>query len=340
MSVSLKGSDLVSHIAGFTSLRDTDLLELSLLKSVYTSLRPIKVSLIVLDTNDIILKRVDYSKDEFGHITTRVGADPALLNAVEQLDKSNREYCTVEQTYSSISLFLLSLNRRISHYVCVEAAPNAVTQSDSHQIIGMLRVFQNFRELLTESQTDELTGLPNRKSFNGFVSKINDALMPTPEVHGDERRHSANQAETFWLALVDLDNFKQINDTFGHLMGDEVLVRAAQVMQGRLREFDMVFRYGGEEFAILAPAENKEDITALLERVREAIQALNLSTVGNITASFGVVEMRRDTFHITSIENADKALYHSKENGKNQITFASDIELASNDATDDDIELF
>jgi diguanylate cyclase (GGDEF)-like protein len=104
----------------------------------------------------------------------------------------------------------------------------------------------------------------------------------------------------------------------------------------------MVFRYGGEEFAILAPAESQQDIAALLERVREAIAAVDLSNVGSITASFGVVEMRSDTFHITSIENADKALYKSKSDGKNRVTFAevSGPSSAHIDEDDDDIELF
>ncbi|MFC3093107.1 GGDEF domain-containing protein [Alteromonas sediminis] len=334
-------SDLVGHIAGFTSLRDVDLLEMSLLKTVFTTLRPLNVSLISLDTNNIILKRIDYSSEQVGHVSIRIKADDLLLRASEQLDRSTKEYCTLNEGDRAITVYLLSQNRRVSHYICIEAKGNIVTQSDSYQIIGMLRVFQNFRALLTEAQTDELTGLPNRKAFNNVTEKIGEAVVASPEVIECDKRKSSDEPPQFWLALADLDNFKVINDSFGHLMGDEVLVRTAQTIQGSIREDDMVFRYGGEEFAILVSAKEKEQVIQVLERVRQNVEGLDFQRLGKITISIGFTEMKDDVFALTLVETADKALYQSKSNGKNQITYQPTLsQQAYHEDIEDDAELF
>ncbi|WP_100644665.1 GGDEF domain-containing protein [Alteromonas facilis] len=333
-------SDLVGHIAGFTSLRDVDLLEVSLLKSIHTTLRPLNVSLISLDSNNIILKKVSFSADNLSNVVLKTPADEQLLRASEQLDWSNKEYCTVSVGDSCLTLFLLSQNRRISQYVCIESKGNIVTQTDSYQIIGMLRVFQNFRALLTESQTDELTGLPNRKAFTNISEKINESIVASPESYEGNARRALDDNPTYWLALADLDNFKNINDNFGHLMGDEVLVRAAQTIQSSIRETDLVFRYGGEEFAILINAASKEDVDAVLERVRANIESIDFHKLGRMTISIGFTEMKEDTFTLHIIEAADRALYHSKEKGKNKVSFASSKQTPKSSDIESDIELF
>lgn len=121
--------------------------------------------------------------------------------------------------------------------------------------------------------------------------------------------------------MIDIDHFKEINDLHGHLMGDEVLVRLSQSMQSTLRESDLLFRYGGEEFAVIFPAENKADALNIIQRLRSGIEKINLSQVGNVTVSVGLTEMKREIFHLKSIEMADKALYTSKSNGRNTVSF-------------------
>jgi len=276
-----------------------------------------------------------------GHVTLKVEADALLLRASEQLDRTTKEYCTINEGGKAITVYLLSQNRRVSHYICIESKGNIVTQSDSYQIIGMLRVFQNFRALLTEAQTDELTGLPNRKAFNNVTEKIGEAVIASPEAVECEKRKARSTSPQFWLALADLDNFKVINDNFGHLMGDEVLVRTAQTIQSSIREDDMVFRYGGEEFAILVSAETKDEVIQLLERVRQNIEALDFQRLGKITISIGFTEMKDDVFALTLVETADKALYKSKSNGKNQVTYQPTISHEVYESEfEDDAELF
>jgi len=340
MRHSTRHPDVVHHIADFTSLRDVDLLELSLLKSIFSVLRPLSTSLISIDTNNIELKRAELTSDSFTRIFDKNKASPAVIDAIELMDTTSQTYlCTTMDNGQQLALFLLSSQRRLSHYVMVETDRRAISSEDTLQIVGMLAIYRNFRVLLNEAHTDELTGLPNRKAFNSTISKINEHFRPTPAAPPLERRMNEMTRSRYWLALADLDNFKSINDSLGHLMGDEVLVRTGQAMRESLRDEDMVFRYGGEEFAIIVEAEDPATAQIAVDRVRRRIEQLNISAVGKVTASFGVAELDADTFHITSIESADKALYESKTSGKNKITF-SHLCNSANASRFDDIEFF
>lgn len=340
MKDSSDGIDLVGQIAGFTSLRDVDLLELSLLKSVFTIVNPIQVSLVTLDSQNIIIKKVDYSADKHGTISSKIDASEEILSACEQLDNSNLEYCTVSTKEASLTLFLLSHTRKIAHYVTIESRTFGVSKSHLQQIMGMLKIYRNFKLLLQESQTDELTGLSNRKAFDGIVRKIHEASIPSSEPIANDKRSKELEGR-YWLAMVDIDHFKNVNDTHGHLMGDEVLVRVTQSMQSVTRDSDYLFRYGGEEFAVILCVQDKADAINLMERMRLAVEGMVLPQIGNVTISTGVVEMLKDIFYISLIERADKALYKSKSNGRNQVTFYEEEQSKSGDSfAESEFELF
>ncbi len=334
-------SDLVGQIAGFTSLRDVNLLELSVLKSFFTILDIMQASLMTLDGHGIILKRVDYSEDEPGKITNKAKADKDFLFLCEQIDKINSNYCTKAFDGYYLTLFFLSHNRKLSDYVLIKSDNADFSNKHLQQISGMLEIYRNFKQLLQESQMDELTGLLNRKSFDAIVTKIHDAILPSSEKVKNERRSEESQSR-YWLAMLDIDHFKNVNDTYGHVMGDEVLIRVAQTMKETLRDTDFLFRYGGEEFSTISSCDNKNDIKKAIERVRVAVENINIPQIGKITISIGVIEMKKEVFHMTLIERADKALYHSKTNGRNQVSFYEDIEEGKSgmDADEDDYELF
>jgi diguanylate cyclase (GGDEF)-like protein len=122
-------------------------------------------------------------------------------------------------------------------------------------------------------------------------------------------------------ALVDLDHFKQINDTYGHGRGDEVLAAAADAMRAAVRESDFVGRYGGEEFLILLPETDLSGGLAAAETVRAAIAAVTLTSVDRaVTASIGVAVLPEDgTDAETLVRNADRALYSAKSKGRNRV---------------------
>jgi diguanylate cyclase (GGDEF)-like protein len=161
-----------------------------------------------------------------------------------------------------------------------------------------------------ESLTDELTGLSNRRAFD-------DAL--TTEVERS-RRYGAGLG----LVLLDLDNFKSVNDTYGHQQGDVVLSEVARVLRETSREIDHPARYGGEELAVVVPGTDLDGTFNLAERVRARIEALRIARVDgtgwiNVTASFGVAAVPpAQADERTLLAAADAALYEAKRTGKNK----------------------
>lgn len=156
------------------------------------------------------------------------------------------------------------------------------------------------------SLTDALTGLYNRRHFNAELER---EFMRSKRYGGD-----------LCIAIIDIDFFKKINDTYGHLCGDYVLKEVAYLILGNFRKTDMVFRYGGEEFVVLMTETSLENSLIPLERLRKTIENNNFIFKGEkikVTISIGA-----ETNHTESTEeflnNADKALYQAKQSGRNQ----------------------
>ncbi len=174
----------------------------------------------------------------------------------------------------------------------------------------ILHALGDFRRLASQATTDSLTGLPNRRSFDEELAL--------------EWRRADRVGESLALILADIDNFKQINDSFGHQAGDQVLAKIGEVLRGRVRQVDFAARYGGEEFAILVPETDVAGARALAQRLRRDLAKANVHLPGgevlSVTASFGVSakgELRRAEDLIAS---ADHALYTAKRRGKNRVS--------------------
>lgn len=160
-------------------------------------------------------------------------------------------------------------------------------------------------QLAEMASHDHLTGLWNRY-------RMEEAIDQEIAVARRYQRRCA-------LLMVDIDRFKQFNDTWGHDAGDKVLVEVARAVSSQLRDTDKAGRWGGEEFVVLAPQTGHEGAACLAERLRGAIEALDLGEYGRVTASFGVAvhtdgEQRRDL-----LKRADLALYDAKEGGRNRV---------------------
>jgi diguanylate cyclase (GGDEF)-like protein len=165
------------------------------------------------------------------------------------------------------------------------------------------------RQLETQAATDELTGLFNRRHFIAVAGRELAALAPRQQ-HG--------------LALIDLDHFKRINDTFGHAVGDRVLQTFATVAQTCLRDGDVLARYGGEEFVLLLPNTDVDQFSACCERLREAFaQAQPVGVhMHSISLSAGMTLLGKGDNLDEALLRADKALYRAKNEGRNRCAAA------------------
>ena len=162
------------------------------------------------------------------------------------------------------------------------------------------------RELNELSVTDPLTKLFNRRKIDAII---------TAEI-AEARRYDTELS----LAILDVDDFKAINDTFGHPVGDEVLIELAELLRRRVREVDAVGRWGGEEFVIVLPKTSLEEARRSMERLRERISSHRFGTVEGLSCSFGVCNAARETLdkqHL--ITCADDALYEAKRAGKDRV---------------------
>jgi diguanylate cyclase (GGDEF)-like protein len=210
---------------------------------------------------------------------------------------------------------------------------------------GILSVYRNYQNLLDYSERDSLTGLLNRKTFDEKFSKMvsYNAQPETqlPDTDGDGRRQVA-EIRSQWLAVVDIDHFKRVNDQFGHLYGDEVLILVANVLRSSFRAQDRVFRFGGEEFVVLLRSSSLDDARKAFERFRSNIEAHNFPQVGTVTVSVGFVNITGET-PVVILGHADQALYYGKTHGRNQVCYYDELVsngLLHSEVANDSVEFF
>ena len=179
-------------------------------------------------------------------------------------------------------------------------------------IARLVAIYTNQHTLLNYQQRDGLTGLFNRAALDKWLAK---ALAPV-DVRG---RRALDSANIGCFAIFDIDHFKRINDSLGHLYGDEVLLILAELMRESFRFNDMLFRYGGEEFVAVLTDTDLDTAMSVLERFRARVAAHHFPQVNQVTLTIGVVEIEPLMLPSTLIDQADKALYHGKHNGRNQV---------------------
>jgi diguanylate cyclase len=168
-------------------------------------------------------------------------------------------------------------------------------------------------KLREEATTDSLTGLLNRRAFDEIILKeINEAK---------------EQGNSLCLIMADMDHFKRINDSFGHLIGDHVLRKGAEIIKSFIKGKDIAARYGGEEFVIILPDTPKQGAITVAEKLRLLFETTqwkrkgNGDRIGSVTLSLGVASYIPGETADSFIERADKCLYDAKNRGRNRVSF-------------------
>lgn len=325
---------LFSQLADLTAMRDMEMMEFSLLKTLNSFLLPIGLRLLKLDIKNRPALEIVFNNAQcvtnIEHITV---SDDISVAIRELLASGSRNYLI--NTGSEFHDVFQIHKTRTQNVFLIITTTAPLTSLNSYLVSGMLQIYRNFCDVLREGQTDQLTGLYNRKTFDESINKV-FSLLPTEEEQFPENRRN-ERPNVYWLVMVDIDHFKSVNDKFGHIFGDEVLVILSQVMMSAFRGDDMIFRFGGEEFVLILRCSDKDGCSIALERFRQTIENRTIPQVGQVTISLGVCRMGREIFSATLLDYADKALYYSKHNGRNQVTFFDDL-VAAGLETEQDIE--
>ena len=216
------------------------------------------------------------------------------------------------------SYILVPLKSKQTHFgsLLVFSSRERVSESElnflslfAKQIELAITIADLFEAVKEQAVTDGMTGLYNRRYFEEFIKK--------------EAIRANRQNQKFTVIGLDLDHLKQINDTYGHNYGDIAIKAIAEVLKNNARSIDIAARMGGEEFNLILPGVDSAGGCIAAERIRKAIEAVELEKIGHITASLGVATYLEHSDDIEELlEITDRAMYESKRNGRNRVTIA------------------
>lgn len=241
----------------------------------------------------------------------RLASDAALAERLHHPYPANLAH-DAGGRLAELILPLRGTKGNVSTFCRLEDARN---DADTRRMLTLLLEFYtNFLTLIEDNERDALTGLLNRKTFDLRITRI---LATLRNQHARAADKSGDKK--FCIAALDIDHFKKVNDTFGHIYGDEVLLLFADLMKKTFRDNDLLFRFGGEEFVVLLADTDFAQAQIALERFRAIVENHNFPQIGKITVSIGASLLTADKMPRTAMDRADQALYFAKQNGRNQI---------------------
>ncbi len=348
-------TEVIDSIINVTAHADRDMLKTGLVSTAYELANLGSVALLELAPNEGDTELVlEFKMDSEGIKKTGLvrSLTPCLLN-----DEPLYKRCVEMQEIVREAGF----DGGVHHvYPIVDVKENVValldvcsdqlSEPDQYLLSALLKIYHNYLHILDESEKDMLTGLLNRRTFDRNLTKI----LLEESAHNDlnlsddidvPKRRTNGESEQNWLAVLDIDHFKKVNDNYGHLYGDEVLLLLSGVMRKSFRAYDKLFRFGGEEFVVVVKATDAVGVERALERFRQSVQNYDFPQVGMVTISIGYVEIMSQDLPSELVDRADEALYYAKHHGRNQLHGYRQL-VAAGEITpketkvNDDIELF
>jgi diguanylate cyclase (GGDEF)-like protein len=363
-------SRVVEHLAELTAFRDRDALDASLVGALQDLLNAERLAIhrcvgeaggqrwitrARLARGD----RVASADPSWVEIATL----PELAAFPERLACLQSRETVVVSGLPTVTCFPLATDSEAHGVLQVDSA-QALAVEDLRLVASILRIYRNFEGLLDYSERDTLTGLLNRKTFDDSFLRLNavsalPAVPAAPDAAAELRPPPANTAAdarydaagqrrppadaSLWLGVIDIDHFKRVNDGYGHLIGDEVLLLLSRLMRSSFRFQDPLYRFGGEEFVVLMRCVAGADAMVAFERLRANVEAHTFPQVGRITISAGFTQLRCNDTPATAFDRADKAVYYAKQHGRNQVRYHAELVaqgLLADESRQSDIELF
>lgn len=237
----------------------------------------------------------------------------ALTRSAEEMRSGNLSACVEHGTSDEVGVLAVSFNdmaQRMSDLVGsledkVQTRTAELTETRDRLETLVAELDEKNQALEILSVTDRLTGLANRRKLESTLQS--------------EVLRARRYGKIFSIIMLDVDRFKNINDSFGHPAGDAVLTQLAGILRGNARETDIVGRWGGEEFLVICPESDLQVVTALAERYRIEMEQYDFGPVGQVTSSFGVTACQEGDDSQRLIQRADEALYRAKNAGRNRV---------------------
>ena len=323
-------SRFVHSLADLTSLRDREEIELLVTRMLGDLLGAASVKLwtLISHSHRLRLHERIVLADRVATISD-MPSDPGNLPTLDSQDELSA--CYRGRAALSLGPGADGRRRRIFPVTSVkgivgflDASIAAPPRRDQQGLASaLLRIYQNHLDILDDSEKDELTGLLNRKTFDAAFNRLTPLEAPrrasAARFQRIDRRRPADPLLPRWLAIMDIDFFKRINDRFGHARGDEVLAAMARLMRDSFRESDRLFRCGGEEFVVILEPTDERYVRGILERFRRLVEAHDFSGIGLVTMSMGYTRLAADDHRADALRRADEALYAAKRQGRNQV---------------------
>lgn len=204
----------------------------------------------------------------------------ALKSRLSKLDTKRTTEGKLGQKVDELGILSESINTAMTKYDCLTREKN---------------------EIERKAERDQLTQLFNRNYLSQFFRKLDNNVL------------------SYGITILDIDHFKEVNDTYGHQTGDAVLVKFAKILQRETRENDIVARWGGEEFLIIILDATESTLISVAQKIRKSLESTPFDQVGKITASFGTAIHKKGITVQQVIKFADIALYRAKEGGRNKV---------------------
>jgi diguanylate cyclase (GGDEF)-like protein len=332
----------VNALAELTSHNDREIIERSLLETLseFHGAEEYWLYQVLTIQPELSLGLLAYANDGKIVVSERVVKqqlpEKISQNVLEAVQKAKLTIAQTPESSQDIFTIYPALDQNKEVFAILIERGKEILPESQRLAHGFLRVYANYLRLLESNRRDTLTGLLNRETLEQEITRIiilnNECIPPgcpkEPEVDNESRQQKGELRN--WLGVLDIDHFKRINDTFGHVYGDEILILIARIMEQSVRGYDLIFRYGGEEFVILLKAFDHEDAQSAFERIRTAVGHHDYAKVEQVTVSMGVIEIGHQSGPAEVIERADEALYYAKSHGRDQVQFYEDL-VASGD---------
>jgi diguanylate cyclase (GGDEF)-like protein len=287
--------------------------KLNLINSYIHYLRDIKLNIEIFPNEEealvYILDNIENVKlilTEFSYSNTNAYNTILKIREVYRKDKIG---IIVFSDINDTNIIYKSLKFGANDFIFVPAT----TEEFYLKINLNLELLKNFKKMEDYANKDPLTDMFNRR----FFFESGKMLL----------RESKRQNQNLSYLLIDIDHFKKVNDTYGHDVGDKVIIETSKILQKHIRNSDLLCRYGGEEFAFILNLEDKKIVNNICLKIKDKIQSIQMKIEGvplNFTVSIGVFVGNVNTIE-EGLKKADDALYYSKNNGRNQVTFFNDI---------------